>query len=148
MVLNGERPSDGLIRGSWRHQLCRPAVGGKRKEGGWNEQGGGPAYSTGDRRSSQCGQNGKKVLLGSPRYLVPGTKPRGGGGPEEELGGGRGGEHVNSGLAGAHVLLPAKVGLQLGAQAGQETQRGNILLEKTTQPCRRVLPLVHASSLA
>ena len=121
-------------------------MGGERKEGGWDEQGGDPDYSTGDRQSSQCGQNGKKVLLGSPRYLVPGTKPRGGGGPEEERGGG--GEHVNSGLAGAHVLLRAKVGLQLGAQAGQETQRRNILLEKTTQPCRRVLPLVHASSLA
>lgn len=92
----------------------------------------------------------RRCSWGVQDNLVPGIKSRGARGQEEELGGGGEAREFEewTGSAGARILLSTKVGLRLGAQEGQETQTRNFLLEKTTQPCRRVLPAAHASSLA
>lgn len=73
----------------------------------------------------------RRCSWGVQDNLVPGIKRRGARGQEEELGGG--GEarkfEERTGSAGAHILLSTEVGLQLGAQEGQETQTRNFLLE-------------------
>lgn len=91
-----------------------------------------------------------RLSWGVQDNLAPGIKRRGARGQEEELGGGGEAREFEewTGSAGAHILLSTKVGLRLRAQVGQETQTRNFLLGKTTQPCRRVLPPAHASSLA